>query len=725
MPNTPTYYTLRLDSTGIERSLQAWGVLLDFEVFWQSKSRSTATLKTTENFDPVVNQWAFKQHATIFRDRQSATGADNSFSGGIIMFQGYFDDPAFESDTQGYQNIVYQLHNVWWLFERNPFKQYRMQFTGFNKNLQRIVAGSPVGGVNYKVGDLITPNGGTFTSQVIFAVAAVDAVTSGPTLLSITNGGGSYSQLPANPVATTTNSANGSGCTLNLVPAPLPILIKKVTSEIFLGEDLHTDQGYVELWPNGNGDQVGEVIDWVNRTYNPTWRDADAPADPTQNVCIKGTLDPHTKMPVTRVNTVFCAEAITNVLRWDPDAIVVIDDTTTPPTINVRKLGRWDYTTIPPTFKDYTNLPEVTRQITLQQEREILLQSQQKRQVPGVIIYYESLNTVDGVPFPGLFLDVFPNDGSITDWVPEVASHTVQLLGSQLTHVLADVRTDNTFVNLLTGNTALEAAWWIAHDTTLRDPNIKPSTITPIGAPTIVDDNGNPIDTTLYINELLSALPTWTNQVQIRAHVSQQISFQRYTDNTHVALETTTKTKVHNKTIRLTSAIGGIYSTTSSFSTAEVPPQNVAESVYRALAAQQYAGKIVFVDNPLAPVTFTDPANPGFAIGTRMKLIGPNHTFQNLMIQSVRQRPAKGETEITFGPGPLIDVDLWVELARATRLRITYNMPSNRGDGGSGGGGSSVNVDTGSDSPLEDTTHSVGGLGFHSVVSDFTPPEGP
>src|SRR5216684_852712 len=113
-----TYWTI--ETGGTEKSLFDWGISIDFSCSWTSKGRGTASLRTTERFDPVATQWAgpsivaglpVKQHAIIHRDRVSADGTPDSFSGGTIYFQGYFDVPQMVFDG-GRENIHYQLHNV-------------------------------------------------------------------------------------------------------------------------------------------------------------------------------------------------------------------------------------------------------------------------------------------------------------------------------------------------------------------------------------------------------------------------------------------------------------------------------------------------------------------------------------------------------------------------------------------------------------------------------------
>jgi hypothetical protein len=715
------FYTL--ETGGQELALEAWGILLDFRVSWQSKDKATAAIVTSENFDSGP-QWSWGQHAIIRRDRVGVTSV-GPFTGGSIIFQGYFDDPQMNAAPNS-QEIVYRLHSVWWLFELNNFKQYINQFTGFSPNLTRAIGVTIANGGNgYSIGDTLTPTTGVGT-QATFKVVAL-GVNNSVVLAIPTNGGGSYGTFPTIPTATTTSGATGGGCTLNLVLGKAPLLSKKVISEIFLGEDLHADGGFTGLWPNGNGDQIGEVVDWVNEIYNLTKRGATVGRNNALDVVQKGQIDPHTKMPITRVNSYFCSEAILNCLRWDPDTVVVEDPTTLPPTLSFRKLAKWNYATVPPTFLNYANLPEVTINITAQQERQISLQGQQSKQLAGVIIYYKTVSQIDNGIYPLTIPDVFPNDGSVTDYIPYVSSHTVELQGAKLTHVQAQVTTNTNFpLSLLLGVPAQQALWWRGHDPSLaQSAGVDPNSVTVQSVVSIVDDAGGQIDPLVFVNELTSPLPTWTGQRSIRAHISQQLKFDRYRDPANKIKDVVANARVHSKTIVLTTAQPGLFTTIGEFAQSEQIPQNVAESVYRSLAAVQFAGTITLLDKPLrqsVPVVVNGiVTNGAIAIGTRLKMIGPNTTFTNLMVQAVEQRPAYGETTVTYGPGPQVDIDLWIELARASRNRTTWELPSNRGDGGTNPSGSAINVDTGANSPSDDTSHTVGGYGHFSITGQPIP----
>ena len=610
---------------GVEKTLADWGLLDDFEANFANKGKGCVSFNTNERFDPAALQFTsfpawfranptgspISQLVTMYRDRTSVG------SGGTIYFQGFFDDPRREI-SGGEEHVTYQLYDVLWLFERNPFKQHYKQFTGW--------------------------------------------------------------ATPGDP---------SSG----------PVYVDKVCPEIFLGEKADGSH-----WTNG--EQIAEVIAWMNESYNPTRRGASSGMDATKDVVTAGTINPKALTPITRVNTIFCIEAINNVLRWCPDAVFKVDHTTMPPTLHVLTMGKWNYATDPPTFIDYTNLPEVTIDITAQQEKEIQLQTQVARQLPGVIIYYRTSATVDSLVVPILTRDAYPT--SISDFYPEAASHLVELAGSKLMHVTADVLVGPLPVaDAVTGDDDARAEWWIAHNKALNDPLIDEGTIFALEA-TVKDDSGAPVDLSAYPNEVLNPIPKWVKDnfgvSVIRAHVRAYVKYLRYADETLLIADTSKDGQWVTRSLKLTNAITQTYKAVKSADTGESVAAGVAESVYRGAALAQNAGRITFRDDQLRSDIY---------IGCRLKLVGPNTTFSNVLPQAIRARPCAGTTTVQFGPSAIVDADALIELARATRLRFLYNMPSGRSDGfGSGGD----EVDDTMDSPTEDTAFGVGGEKLSAVT---------
>ena len=468
-----------------------------------------------------------------------------------------------------------------------------------------------------------------------------------------------------------------------------PILVDQICPEIYLGEK--PDETY-----QTNGQQVTEIINWLNRVYNPTWRTLSSPTDVSQNILQIGTIDPALQCPKTRVQSIFCSEAIVNVLRWSPDCVVYFDYTTTPPTINVRQLS---------------SLSTVSLTITAQQEKQIQVAPQNDRQLNGVILYYKWTNTIDGLISPQIAVDKYPV--GITEYDPDVSSHIIPLAGGVLTHVSATVQTEP--ISNLTGAVMSgQIAWWQDHDETLNDLNIDSATIS-VTTPVITDETGSLVDLVAYPNVLINQknLPGWVPATAINAVVTTTVKFKKCQDPGH-AIQTAYISREIRHKLTLTNALNTTYTAVSHAETGETPigydmgsgtfTSSLAQQIYNAVSTLQYAGQITFVDQSL---------RSDLAVGKKLTLIGPNNTYTNLLIQRVTTRPHYGETTVEFSPSARLDAPDLIELARATRFRNAYDMPSGRSDGtGSGSQG----VDQSASAPRDNTMHGVGEYQYNAAV---------
>lgn len=477
-------------------------------------------------------------------------------------------------------------------------------------------------------------------------------------------------------------------------PTKAPLFENVICSEIYLGETPN------EVWQT-NGQQILEVLNWVNECFNPTKGGAVGGRDDSQDIVAAGVIEPSIFAPRTRVNTIYSLEAINSVIRLQQDVVLWVDPEPAIPTLNVRLLGKWNYGTVPPTFIDYSNLPEVTVNITADQEAAIRLQSCETRRLPGVILTYRTTREVDGTVTPFQWVDKYPP--AVTDYTPEAHSHLIELQGYRLMHTTAEVETA-ALDDLLSGNNARMFTWWKKHDQTLRDVRIDPATVV-FGDVSILDKFGNAVDLGVYPNELISQLPKWTGRQVVHATVRCKVGFHLFADGHYEGgtfvghvVDTKPTAREISYSIKLTDAETRTYSEVSEFDSGETPPEGVAESVYRSANAQQFAGEITFLAGQI---------RNEIKLGMRLKAIGPTTTFTNLLVQSIRERPHFGEMTVTYGPSAPLDVQGWIELARATRNRIIYKMPSGRADGGLSGG--DVNVDQGGDAPADNTAHSIGG----------------
>ena len=493
------------------------------------------------------------------------------------------------------------------------------------------------------------------------------------------------------------------------------------TPEVFLGEAVVPGEltGYSTQMQT-NGEEITEILNWVNECFNVTKRGATEGRSNAQDVLTVGTIEPKLFIGIKRVASMLCSEAIIDVLRFQPDSIVYVDETTVPPTVHVRTLAKWDYTNpLLPVFVDYTNLPEVIINITAEQERQVSVQGQTWKALPAVVIYYWGSNSIGGQTVPFCYIDDYPNGVTTVGggaqvpndgFVPMASVHFVPLEGASVTYETATVNTEPLSA-LLGGDQAAQKLWWILHDQTLNDPKVDQGTIV-VGTPSVVDAAGVAINTAAWPNILLdSHLPKWASGMGkgwVAATIRAEIAYKRYLDAGQKIKDVEPRLRVVHKRVKLTNAVSGTLTAMTSLTPGETVPVGVAESIYRSTNVPQWAGTIEFTGaQGRGDITF----------GNRYRLVGPNTTFWNVLPQRIVERPCSGNVEMVYGPAHLASIDMRLELMRATRFRTSWKMSSSRGDGG--GSTAGRGVDTGADAPTDDTAHAPGGNRYDSVTHEY------
>jgi hypothetical protein len=478
-------------------------------------------------------------------------------------------------------------------------------------------------------------------------------------------------------------------------PTSGPTYINKYTSEIYVGEK--ADETY-----QTNGQQVREVIDWVNECWNPTRRGATSGQDAAQDVVKYPALltdYPAVNIPKSRLNDVFCHETITNVLRYSPDRPV-----------------SWDYSTNPPTLKlvALTDSPEITVTITADQERRMRMSPQYDRQLAGVMIHYKRVNVIDGSLWPEVFVDKFPT--TIDDFTPDVSVHTIDLLGASVTRVRADISV-KPLADALGADATARKEWWKTFCPELTAYGVDDSSI----AVDVATVDGSP-DTSIYKNVLLSkaGLADWLNTIGIvgqEATVRAKATFTRYADGPtkKVTSAKHAPKEIHVRVV-LTNATTNVYTAVQHSESPESVPVGVAEAVYNSVKDLQHAGSIDLIGDQTKVLGRRDEVRTDIKPGVKLKLVGPTTTFTNCLVQSATIEPHYGRISVVFGPSASLDIQERIELQRVGRFRYTHNMPSGRSDG-SAAGGTSVSLEN--QNPKENTTSQLISDKMQAATSDL------
>ncbi len=475
---------------------------------------------------------------------------------------------------------------------------------------------------------------------------------------------------------------------INNDPTQGPILVTVLSSESYLGES--PAEEFVT-----NGEQIQEVINWVNECYNPTRRGATGGIDPDQDIVKIGTIQPKVSHPRGRANTFKCSDVFQEVLRSSPDAVIQFTYDEDFTYIHVVTLAKWNYASTPPVFIDYTNLPEIVVDLTAEEEREMALQAQDLRQLAGVIIKYKTFTQIDGSYWPQMVVDKFPL--TVTDYTPEISPHVIAVPGFSLIRMRASVT-----VRPLQAAFDGDKDWWKSVDKTLDSDLIDQDTIQITGI-RAEDDDGVALDLNLFPNQLQSSLPAWAGPRAFQVTIFANEEYRKYKDRRLKTLDEHKDNREVRVRLWATNAITNTYTGVSHFDPGIQVPTGLAEAIYRSVAALQFGGNKTFTANT---------PRLDIRVGTRVKAIGPTRTFVNLMVQSVSLRPFAGEAAIMFNPSAMPDAEELIELALMSRWRNVEDFPSGRSDGSPGGG---TDVNLSADGPFETVSHGVGGLAYDSV----------
>jgi hypothetical protein len=460
-------------------------------------------------------------------------------------------------------------------------------------------------------------------------------------------------------------------------------------AESFLGEDLTE-----ALWTGTQA--IGEILAYANECWNATKRGAANGRDNSRDILQVGTIDCGQVFPKTRAQTVSCAEAIAQILRYFPTVVTWFDYTTSPPTLYLR---------------DQANLATVSATLTASQEREVSLAPQYDRQLAGVMLCFKQTSTFNGVPWPQLYFDRYP--ATITDYTPNVLTHVVELAGAKTTGMSGTVAVA-ALAPAYSSEAGDRAAFWTGLDTSLQDPLIDPSSIA-AGVPLSVSDRtGAAVDVTAYPNILLpgSEVSSWMGVQWVEATVQVQVSFNKYTDAAFKLLADMVDHRLISYRVILTNAVSKTYTGQFLQDTGDpVPPLypapgSLAYALYQSVSRLQYAG----VFTPVGATLRSD-----IQVGTVLTLVGPNNTYAGLLVQSVLSRPHYGEMRVEYGPAARIDAADLVEMWRATRWRTLYNLPSGRS---SGMATVTASLDTSGAEAKENTSHGLGTYSLRSATYD-------
>lgn len=428
-------------------------------------------------------------------------------------------------------------------------------------------------------------------------------------------------------------------------PSSQPLYASSTSTHLFLNQGLSG----TALARITTGQQIVDALTWAIKPFT------DASQPPPFQI---GTINLPVFVPIDEVRDITCAEVIRKMLRWSPDAVTWFDYTTTPPTFHCAKRADLTITNIDISQGNFV--------------RDIAVNARYDLQAPGVQIYYEESNSVNGSQSLSIFTDFYPNPLPTAPMDQySLLEFTVDLQGLQASLSTAKITCDPI--------TPTDPLWWQG-----KHPQYKPWDQTnpadsqneiasfTIDATTLQrtpnppkDTYNNPIADLGLTNELTTGeLTSWMTFKSQRISLSVQA--------TVVTRKGEIKKFPINYQCLSTNATTGTYNSQTISLYAETPPTGLAQFIYEAISVLQFQGKITLQEEDVSGTVM---------LGQLFNLTGgalAEWTTMNAMIESVTEDIDNGATVIEFGPSRSLNAGELVNLLRVNRARLIESAYSMR-----------------------------------------------
>lgn len=349
-----------------------------------------------------------------------------------------------------------------------------------------------------------------------------------------------------------------------------------------------------------------------------------------------------------------CMECIRTPLRWHPDCVSWFDHVAS--TFNVAKPSA--LSTITKAVSGNGSGCKLIRQKPLK-----------RRAVRGVVLTFETVNTVDGVEW----IDLTEQTAGSTSGV-DIVRRTITLKGTDTVTQSQETKT----APLIDNSSSLSAVrdWILKHfpDVAETDPvagNVEVVSVTQavdvdekVGLGTVPTSGGLP----KYPRELVGgAIPPWQAGISA-APASITITLRWKGDVANPALyklfDKETGLLVLTRELTGTDATTTVYRTSTS-TAGETAPEGLAEAYYAAISTESPAGTVVFVGNEIDRTLV-----PGKKLTTTGLF-----TLTGVVIQSVTADIFSGRTTVNFGPiNPRISPDDFIALQRAGERAVKPSL---------------------------------------------------
>lgn len=350
-----------------------------------------------------------------------------------------------------------------------------------------------------------------------------------------------------------------------------------------------------------------------------------------------GTVGIDTEFPFEEVSTITAAEAISRVLRYNPDVVESFDYSTNPATLNFQRRAAL-------TAKSY-NLAAPGTTIT-----DNAVNPRNDLQKDGVIVKYERVNSYDAAEYTEIIED---SAGDVSDPFKTLKLY-YNLQGEQVSLTKQRIVTET--IQKTSGD------WWkkqLPHLAEATGITVTNATQTPV-------DDGAENDGSEHSRQLITgSIAPWMNKETCDQIIKGDLSY---------TLDGVAKTET-GVTFRLvgTNATSNIYTDVSSFTAGEAAPEGLAASILASISTLNYEGTLTLKDQDT-------PAES--IINKKVNINGGRTEWESMAAQIYRVTYDidTGSTSIAFGPARHLAPDDIFALYRNTRQRKPSGGFARRGN---------------------------------------------
>jgi hypothetical protein len=412
-----------------------------------------------------------------------------------------------------------------------------------------------------------------------------------------------------------------------------------------------------------NGEQISDAVEWA--------------IDHGVSLQI-GTITPAMYIPPDFKTDLKVAEVIRMALKFCPDAVCEIDESTEPPTFNV--VQRSSMTDAQRVQLFGTGDGRVSIDLGEERIEALNLVRRDDLVVPAVVLKYRRVDEIDGVSkYLAPLVDAAPE--TATGFEENALMQTIQLFGAKVSNVYGEIVSEEIPDDLT------DPEWWAERGNDwLSSASISEIEIIPAGR-----EGELPF---VLLPESAGIMP-WMRDDEGDAAESATETFRAQVR--YVITETGEQTEWREISVRLrtTNLASGVYSTRESEEGGEVAVAGLAAQLLAALSVVHHDGEVTVTEQEcLADVRLVNVLNVAGGTG--------RFAAMDAIPQSITWRLASGTRTIQLGWPRHLSVDDIIEVGRFNRTRRIWNNPDLQATGEAA---ADDDLELPGDGPMEDVAN--------------------